>query len=164
MTEVIQPDREFADFVNRYLVVNNAKCHRHCDEPSKFVPIFSGDASVVGAYICPSSYISRVVYFANQPDRDWFEKFLAVQVGDTLRSRDLRVATRHGWELGGNAEAEILGISDTGDLKEYYWTFYPQTDEEKVSGAFICAECGTLFWKSFSDLRTLCAKCASKTV
>jgi hypothetical protein len=158
------PDQDFLDFVNKYLVVNTAKCYRHCQEPSRFVSIFTGDSSVVGAYICPSSYISRVVYFADPPDRDWFEKFLAEQVGPMLRSRDLRVATRHGWELGGDAEAEILAISDTGDLKEYYWTFYPKSDEEKVEGAFICANCGTLFWKSFSDESSLCPNCASKTV
>jgi hypothetical protein len=162
LSATIQPDTEFSDFVNRYLVVNDAKCYRHCQEPAKFVSIFMGDASVVGAYVCPSNYISRVVYFSNHPDREWFEKFLSGQVGSMLRPRDLRVATRHGWELGGNAEAEILGISDTGDLKEYYWTFYPKTEEEKTTGAFICSNCGSLFVKSFSDESTLCPKCAGK--
>ena len=57
------PDNDFVDFVNKYLVVNAAKCYRHCQEPSKFVSLFTGDSSVVGAYICPSSYISRVGVF-----------------------------------------------------------------------------------------------------
>jgi hypothetical protein len=157
-----EADREFVDFVDHYLVVSDAKCYRHCQEPVKFVPIFIGDASVAGAYICPSYCISRVVYFANHPDRQWFETFLSSQVGSMLRSRDIRVATRHGWELGSNAEVDVLGISDTGDLKQYYWTFYPKTDAEKIMGAFICSNCGNLFTKNFSDESTLCPKCAAK--
>jgi hypothetical protein len=159
MSELSQSEGDFANFVNRYLVVKDAKCHRHCQDPARLVSMFIGDSSVVGAYICPSSYVSRVVYFAVRPDREWFEKFLREQVGSMLRPRDLRVATRHGWELGGNAEAEILGISDTGDVKEYYWTFYPKTDPEKSMGAFICKNCGTLFAKSFSDESAVCPKC-----
>jgi hypothetical protein len=162
LSETIQQDNEFGDFVHRYLVVGDAKCYRHCKEPAKFVSLFMGDSSLVGAYVCPSNYISRVVYFANHPDREWFEKFLREQLESMLRSRDLRVATRHGWELGGNAEAEILGISDTADVNEYYWTFYPKTEPEKTTGAFICSNCGTLFVKNFSEETTLCTKCVAK--
>jgi hypothetical protein len=159
---VSEAENEFAGFVKNYLVVSDVKCHRHCQEPAKFTLLFKGDSFFVGAYVCPSNYISRVVYFANHPDRRWFETFLSGQVGSMLRSRDIRVATRHGWELGGNAEAEILGISDTGDVKEYYWTFYALTEDEKTLGAFICSNCGDLFTKNFSDESTLCPKCAAK--
>ena len=160
LTTTMQADQEFIDFVNRYLVVKEGKCYRHCQDPVRFVSLFEEGSSLVGAYVCPVGYVSRIVYFANHPDRNWFEKFLGDQVSPILRARDIRVATRHGWELGGSAEAEILGISDTGDVKQYYWTFYPKSDREKTMGAFVCKNCGNLFTKSFSDESTLCSKCS----
>lgn len=68
------------------------------------------------------------------------------------------MATRHGWELGGKAEDEIKEISDS--VKEYYWTMYARTDEEKKYGTFLCAKsdggCGKLFNKLRSDSSKLC--------
>jgi hypothetical protein len=150
---------KFLDFADRYLVINDAKCFRHCQEPARFVPLIQESSTLVGAYVCPSNYVSRIVYFSIDPDAEWFEKLLKDQIGSLLRSRDLRVATRHGWELGGNAEAEISEVSDHG-IKQYYWTFYPKSDEEKATGAFRCEKCGSLFVKKFADESKICSKCA----
>jgi len=150
---------KFLDFVNLHLIIRDAKCYRHCQKSASFVTLSQEDSSMVGAYICPENYVSRVVYFSLDPDLSWFEKFLKAQIGDLLRSRDLRLATRHGWELGGNAEMEISEISDHG-VKQYYWTFYPQSEMEKNTGAFRCENCGKLFTKRFSDESKLCPECA----
>ena len=153
-------DRKFADFVNTYLIIQDAKCYRHCQEPAKFSSLKSDKSGIVGAYICPGNYATRVVYFSQKPDPEWFEKFLKDQLGDLVRSRDIRSATRHGWELGGNAETEIREIID-GGLKQFYWTFYPASDGEKTRGAFRCENCGALFAKQFSDDSKLCLECRS---
>jgi hypothetical protein len=145
-------------FVNRYLVVKEAKCQRHCQEPARFVPLSQEKSGLVAAYVCPGNHVARVVYFSLEPDPDWFEKSLKGQIGDLLRSRDLRSATRHGWELGGNAETDIQMISDHG-VKQYYWTFYPKSEEEKTMGAFQCLDCGKLFSKQFADDSKLCSNC-----
>jgi hypothetical protein len=149
---------EFADFVNKYLIVNDAKCNRHCQSPAKFTAFQSDRPGVLGGYVCPQNYVSRVVYFSLDPDPVWFEKFLKDQAGDLVRSRDIRVATRHGPELGGNAETEIKKISQEG-VKQLYWTLYPASDAEKTKGPFRCDNCGNLFVKTFSDSATLCPDC-----
>ncbi len=92
---------QLLSFVEKYLV-DDAKCSRHCDKQATFVPIKQSDTSLVGAYVCPQNYVSRVVYFADNPDPNWFHKFLVDKFGKAeVRSRDIRKATRHGWELGG---------------------------------------------------------------
>ena len=155
------------DFAKEYLVIKEAKCYRHCQKQTRFVSLLQEGSSLVGGYVCPDNYVSRVVYFADEPDAEWFEQFLERQVGNKrLRSKDIRYATRHGWELGGNGEKEIALVAPvTKSLKQYYWTFYPKNDEEKKDGTFLCPEeeggCGSLFTKSISDGTKLCPKCRS---
>ncbi|HZW57303.1 MAG TPA: hypothetical protein VFF30_13525 [Nitrososphaerales archaeon] len=168
------------DFAREFLIVPNAKCSRHCSRPTRFVPILekndqNNSAILIGAYACPDNYVTRVVYFADRPDQEWFERFLREQVGDLLRSRDIRYATRHGWELGRDAE-EKIGLIAPAHLPEagkatgvtqFYWTFYPQSDEEKKRGTFLCSKedggCGRrLFVKEISDEKSkLCSQCES---
>lgn len=154
------------DFVNDFLIANDAKCYRHCQAPTKFVPISRSDSSLVGAYVCPQSYVSRVVYFADNPDAKWFERFLTDQLGTSrAKTKDIRKATRHGWELGGGAEEKIRNVSENGRLVQYYWTFYPKSDEEKQNGTFLCSKeaggCGQLYVKPNEDNSKLCQKCRS---
>ena len=158
MTESQLENSRFGEVVDRYLVVKDAKCYRHCQDPANFVPMKTDRDEVIGAYVCPGRYVSRVVYFSLAPDREWFEKYLEEQVGELVRSRDIRVATRHGWELGGNAETEIKEIAPDG-IKQLYWTLYPTSEKEKTSGAFLCANGDRLFVKSFSDDAKLCPDC-----
>jgi hypothetical protein len=149
-------------FVEKYLAVNDAKCSRHCDSKATLIPIKETDTSLVGAYICPQNYVSRVVYFANDPDPKWFQEFLTEQLGK-VRPRDFRKATRHGWELGRDAEKEIPNISKSASISQYYWTPYPQTDREKEYGIFICPRqdggCGKFYSKLKSDSSILCPDC-----
>ncbi|MGI0092203.1 MAG: hypothetical protein ACREBS_10890, partial [Nitrososphaerales archaeon] len=81
-----------------------------------------------------------------------------------VRQRDIRSATRHGWELGGNAEDEIKGISES--IRQYYWTFYAKSEDEKKYGTFVCPEgsggCGRLYTKLQSDDSEFCPDCSSK--
>ena len=150
---------KFDEFVDRYLIAKEAKCYRHCQENARFVTFKTDRQGVTGGYICPGNYVSRVVYFSLKPDRAWFENYLKDQLGDLVRSRDIRIATRYGWELGGVAENEIKEISSKG-VEQVYWTLYPASDEEKTSGAFMCENCGRLFVKAFSEKSKLCPDCS----
>ena len=94
-----------------------------------------------------------------------FKSSLVDQFGKAeVRARDIRKATRHGWELGGEAEKEISNISKSGSICQYYWTSYPQTDREKEYGIFICAKqdggCGKFYSKLKSDESKLCPNCS----
>jgi hypothetical protein len=48
-------------FVETYLTFQG-QCHRHCDGTSYFVDLRSDSDNVIGAYVCPSGYVSRVAF------------------------------------------------------------------------------------------------------
>ncbi len=154
-------ESKFDQYVRKYLLTEGVSCGRHCSRPVRFVPIHEGDGSIVGAYVCPENYVSRVVYYSVNPKPDWFENLLREQAGNSrVRSRDIRYATRHGWELGGNAESEIgEATGGAGTIKEYYWTFYPRSDEDKKEGTFLCEDCGRLFTQPLSSPSRQCPNC-----
>jgi len=41
--------------------------------------------------------------------------------------------------LGSDAMAEIGEVSPTGTVKEVYWTVYPETENERNRGVFVCS-------------------------
>jgi hypothetical protein len=122
--------------------------------------------NLVGAYVCPDGYVSRVIYFSINPDINWFKKFLAAQVGEEIvNDRDLRPATRYGWELESDTLTEMSNVSSRGVVREVYWTTYPKTDEERSQGVFLCSEpqkekeCRRLFVQEINSTNRLCQKC-----
>ncbi len=150
----------------RYLTFKG-RCRKHCEKSTSFVELWSGLDGVVGAYVCPDGYVSRVVYFSANPDIEWFKNFLSSQFREEIvNSRDIRPATRYGWELGDIALAEIREISPTTGIKEIYWTIYPQNEDEKRRGVFLCltdrGECQKLFIQDIKSRNRLCLKCTKK--
>jgi predicted Zn-ribbon and HTH transcriptional regulator len=153
------------EFVEAYLTFDG-RCYRHCDSPSSFLDLRSNPDNVIGAYVCPSGYVSRVVYFGVYSDVKEFKSFLISQVGEEIvTDRDIRPATRHGWELGGDAMAEIGEVSTTGVVKEIYWTVYPKTEDERRRGVFVCSNpgkgrgCNRLFVQDEKSRNRLCPEC-----
>ncbi len=148
-----------AQFVRKYLVDEGLPCLRHCSKPTRFYPFFEESGRIVGAYVCPDNFVSRIVYFSTAPDGAWFENFLRDDLGGggRIRSNDVRKATRHGWELGREAESESSRLFPNG-LTEYYWTFYSHSDEEKANGNFLCEKCSKLFVKSNSSPERVCSR------
>jgi thiol-disulfide isomerase/thioredoxin len=153
------------EFVREHIIFEGP-CRRHCNQPTNFVELKHESDGVVGAYVCPDGYISRVVYFSVTPDLEWFKKFIRSQVSGTIfRDRDVRTATRHGWELGDEAQAELREISPTCWLEEAYWVVYPQSEAEKTQGIFLCSDqkkgkgCGKLFIQKIDSENKLCPDC-----
>jgi hypothetical protein len=149
---------ELEMFVRKYLIVEGTPCsQRHCGKPTSFFPLLEDKVGIVGAYLCPENYVSRIVYFSSSPDKPWFEDFLRIKLdgGERVRAKDIRQATRHGWELGREAEKEI-SVFWPGDITQVYWTFYPRNDEEKTNGNFLCSKCHKLFVKPNSRPGNVC--------
>lgn len=149
-----------ADFIRKFLIVEGFPCSpRHCSKTTTYFSLIDDRDPIVGAYICPDNYVSRIVYFSTNPGGAWFENYLRSDRGggDRIRSVDIRKATRHGWELGREAEAESKRLFPKG-LTEYYWTFYPHTDDEKVKGNFLCEKCDMLFVKLNSSPDRICSR------
>jgi len=159
------PRKPLKKFVEKYLTFQG-RCYRHCDQISSFMDLRSDLNNVIGAYVCPDGYVSRVVYFSVYPDVKPLKSFLYSQVGEEIvADRDIRPATRHGWELGGDAMAEIGEVSPTGTIKEVYWTVYPETEDERNRGVFVCSYpgkgrgCNRLFVQDKESGNRLCPKC-----
>ncbi len=127
-------------------------------------------SSLVGAYVCPDGFVSQVVYFSLQPDREWFERMLSDQVGkENLNHRDIRIASRHGWELGGNARNILQSkLGEGGAIREVYWTRYPKTEAQKQQAVSLCigegvkAGCMKLFMHDRNSMETFCPSCIVK--
>jgi hypothetical protein len=160
--------KSLKQFVEKYLTFQG-KCYGHCDNPSSLVRLRSDSKNVIGAYVCPSGYVSRVVYFSVYPDIKSFRAFLHSQVGEEIvTDRDIRPATRHGWELGSDALAEIGNVSPTGAIEEVYWTVYPKTLDEKRRGIFLCSyteqgrKCNRLFVQDKKSRNRQCPKCKTE--
>ncbi len=160
-------DSALDDFVQRHLVFK-VECRRHCDRPADYRVLSATPDEVVGGYICPDGFVSRVVYFSLKPNLDWFYTFLSDQLGKELvENRDLRTATRHGWELDENAAAELacLTSQEVPLIKEVYWVYHPKDDVEKTRGVFICSDpsqergCGRLFLQEITSENRLCPRC-----
>lgn len=157
--------KSLKEFVEAYLTFDG-RCYGHCDSPSSFVDLRSDSDNVIGAYVCPGGYVSRVVYFSVCPDVKQLRSFLISQVGEEIvTDRDIRPATRHGWELGGDAMAEIGEVSPTGVVKEIYWTVYAQTEDERRRGVFFCSHPrkgrgrNRLFVQDKKSTNRLCPEC-----
>ena len=157
--------KSLEEFVEKYLTFQG-QCYRHCDNPSSLVHLRADSKNVIGAYVCPGGYVSRVVYFSVNPDIKLLKAFLYSQIGaEIVTDCDLRPATRHGWELGNDALAEIGKVSHTGVIKEVYWTVYPKTEDERNRGIFICSHlekgrtCNRLFIQDKKSRNRLCPKC-----
>ena len=161
-------DNPLDDFVERHLAFK-VECRRHCDEPASFRVLLTEQKGIVGVYNCPSGFVSRVVYFSLEPDLDWFYAFLSGQLGKKMvEKRDLRTATRYGWELNEEAAEDLVGLTiqlRKPVIREVYWVHHPKNDAEKNRGVFLCSDpaqgrgCRRLFVQEVTSRNRLCPKC-----
>lgn len=166
---LLEVDELLNSFVEKYLTFKGL-CYRHCNKASHFVNMLMEEDRVVGVYACRDGYVSRVVYFDLKPDVNWFRSFLSHRLGEeAVRVRDIRVATRYGWELGEDASEEIATLlpaaGSAPSIKEVYWTPYPQSEAEKIRGVFLCSNfgksqpCRGLFTQEVTAQSRLCPSC-----
>ncbi len=159
----------FPEFVLKYLNFTG-KCFRHCEEPTSMRVISHDPDRLVGAYVCPDGFVSQVVYFSLKPDLKWFEDLLSSQVGrESVSQKDIRIASRHGWELGGNALDTLEAkLGQGASIRELYWTRYPKTEMEKQQAVSLCigdnskTGCMKLFFHDRNSGEKLCPACNAK--
>ena len=159
----------FPEFVRAHLNFKG-KCFRHCDRPTSMRLMVEDSARVLGAYICPDGFASQVVYFSQKPDLKWFTDMITSGVGqENFTTDDVRVASRHGWELGGNALETLEAKAGTDSpIIEVYWTRYPRTDAAKQIAISLCIGdhsklgCLKLFAHDRNTVERFCPACRSK--
>ena len=162
---LLKRQKEDDDFliglIKRHLAFN-VQCRGHCNALTTFKTLQTGQCGVVGAYCCPGKFVSRIIYYSFEPDLECFYTFLSDQLGrEMVEKRDLRVASRHRWELEkSTTELESLSLKQHKlDIIEVYWTRYPKNDLEKKKGVFLCSSCGKLFSQEITSKNRLCLKC-----
>jgi hypothetical protein len=156
----------FPEFVQNYLSFKG-KCFRHCDKPTSMQVVSRETSQVLGAYVCPDGFVSQVVYFSLTPDMKSFENKITSQVGkENFAPNDVRVGSRHGWELGGNARDTVeANLGADRAITEVYWTRYARTDAQKQVAISICAGdssrkgCLKLFAHDSSTAERFCPTC-----
>lgn len=119
------------------------KCYRHCDRPIRVRRFSSGLPGTWQVRACPSGVVSVTVY------TEWTRRDPTPAVKKALqrwtvppslvRSWDLRIATRHGPELGRSAARVLVAARPPRDIRVVYWRVYPfrarDTTERRL---FVC--------------------------
>jgi hypothetical protein len=153
-------------FIEQHLTFKG-KCFRHCDRPTSMKVILQDPKRVIGAYVCSDGFVSQVVYFSQKPNLKWFSDTIVKQVGSEIfTANDVRVATRHGWELGGGAvETLEAQLGANPSVTEVYWTRYPRTEAQKQITVSLCTGdvsrpgCLRLFAHDRNKIERLCPAC-----
>lgn len=145
----------------RELVITNLSgsvpCFGHCSDNSTLRIVRDGQP-LVGAYVCPSGYVSRLVVYSDRAETTMLKE-LVKEVGAgkiDVQDPDIRVATRHPWDLGVSGDADLL--------KETYWTqSYRRTksDDPNRIAMFLCSSCNSLFTGPLKTTGSMCNKCSS---
>ncbi|HKN07631.1 MAG TPA: hypothetical protein VJ021_08590 [Thermoplasmata archaeon] len=105
------------------------KCYRHCDRPIRTRRLSSRLPGTWQVRACPSGVVSVTTYTEGtrgDPTAKVRSVLRRWAVPPTLvRSWDLRIATRHGPELGRAAERVLRRARPTRSVRVVYWRVYP---------------------------------------
>ena len=105
------------------------RCYRHCDRPIRTHRLKSRLPGTWRVRACPSGVVSVTVY-AEWTRRDPTSAVRAelrrwTTPSSLVRSWDLRLATRHGPELGRAAERYLAKHRPQRSVRVVYWRVYP---------------------------------------
>lgn len=115
--------------LRRALHPTSPHCYRHCDRAlrGRTVPIHAPGWLCV--YACPGGAISVVTYteWANGDPTPVLLRFARTHTSppSVVRRRDMRLAGRHGPELGPTAERFLARARPPRDVRTVYWRLYP---------------------------------------
>jgi hypothetical protein len=105
------------------------KCYRHCDQPIRVRSVSSRLPGTWQVRACPSGVVSVTTYTKStrgDPTAKVRRELRRWTVPPTLvRAWDLRIATRHGPELGRAAERAMRKARPTRSVRVVYWRVYP---------------------------------------
>jgi len=125
------------------LAAPGGRCYRHCERPVRTRRLRSPLPGTWQVRACPAGVVSVVVY------TEWVRRDLSQDVLHLLRghtvprslvhARDLRLATRHGPELGTAAERFLARARPRRGIRVVYWRVYPfQGKDGAERRLFVC--------------------------
>ena len=128
------------------------KCRGHCDQQASLRFLSKGE-TLVAASACPAGYVSRLMAYGPSSAGDTLRELLKETLGGLpVKEGDIRVATRHAWDLG------IAGA----ELRAAYWTQNYRASEIKEAdrpALFLCSSCGSAYVKQLSASGSRCPSC-----
>lgn len=146
------------------------RCYRHCDRPIETRRLASRLPGTWQVRACPSGVVSVTVY------AEWTRRDPTAAVRTELgrwtipsslvRTRDLRLATRHGPELGRTAERFLAASRPKRGVRVVYWRVYPFRGRDgKERRLFVCrrrAHRTPVFYVASPSSPTRCPVCARR--
>ena len=119
------------------------KCYRHCERPARTRRLPSPLPGLWQVLACPSGVVSLTSY-SEWTRRDPSSRALAFLRRHTMpaslvRPHDLRLASRHGPELGRRAEGRMARDPGRRPVRVVYWRVYPfRAADGKEHRLFVC--------------------------
>jgi hypothetical protein len=111
-------------------------CYRHCDRPLRIRRISSRLPGNWQVRACPSGVVSVTVYTEwarRDPSRAVRTQLQRWTIPpSSVRPRDLRLATRHGPELGPAAEQLLAAARPAREVRVVYWRVYPFRERDGI--------------------------------
>jgi len=147
------------------------KCYRHCDRPVRSRRFSSRLPGTWHVRACPSGIVSVTTYAEwtrRDPTRTARRAFRRWTVPPSLvRLRVLRIATRHGPELGRAAERELAATRPPRGVRVVYWRLYPfrarDGTERRLFACFRRTHPSPVFFASSPAAKTWgCPVCARR--
>jgi hypothetical protein len=136
-------------------LAGSSQCYGHCQEQASLRFL---EGQEVGAFVCPSGYVSRLILYGLEVDAVVLETLVRSAVGDSMpvRTGDIRLATRYSLDLG-------LGGPPRRVIREAYWTQnYGKSKNREADRAalFMCSSCSDLFVQPVTANSSLCRRCS----
>ncbi len=143
------------------------KCYRHCDGPVRSAVLRSRLPGRWAVRACPAGVVSVTSY----TERTRSDPTAAVRAqlrrwtvpASLVRRFDLRIASRHGPELGLAAERLLAGTRPARPVRTVYWRVYPFRGRDgRERRLFVCrrrAHDGPVFYAGPADGSASCPVC-----
>lgn len=139
--------RSVPPVVRASLRPRTACCYRHCAKPVRGFPLAVPLPGTALIYACPGGVVSVTTYVERTEDDPTRALRAVLQTHcrppRLVRAFDLRLATRHGPELGRNAERRLARDRPPRPVRVVYWRVYPFRDREgEELRVFVCRRHG----------------------
>ncbi len=158
--------------LRRALAPRTPHCHRHCDRPQRGHNLRALAPGWLCVYACPGGAVSVITYseWSNADPTARLLPFVRAHTtpATLVRRRDLRLARRHGPELGAEAERYLARVHPPRAVSTVYWRLYPfKKKDGTVFRLFVCFRHGTervqFFVAPGNIMSPPCPKCRVRT-
>jgi hypothetical protein len=153
--------------LRRALASPGGRCYRHCAGPVRSVTLASDLPGLWIARACPAGVVSVTTY-SERTSADPTPRVRAhlrrwAVPASVVRRSDLRLATRHGPELGRSAERRMAAARPPQAIRTVYWRLYPYRGKDgRERRLFLCARrthAGPVFYVAPTDAEPSCPIC-----